>query len=78
MNNHRNISDLLDNLLRGYDNSVRPNFGVVSVTEVLSSMSACVHGSVRTENGRSSAEHSRQQCYSLSHASMRLLPLEPC
>nr|CAD7457157.1 unnamed protein product [Timema tahoe] len=27
MNNHRNISDLLDNLLRGYDNSVRPNFG---------------------------------------------------
>ena len=26
-NNHRNISELLDNLLRGYDNSVRPNFG---------------------------------------------------
>ncbi|XP_068084324.1 gamma-aminobutyric acid receptor alpha-like isoform X2 [Anabrus simplex] len=26
-NNHRNISELLDNLLRGYDNSVRPDFG---------------------------------------------------
>ncbi|KAL0125461.1 hypothetical protein PUN28_004520 [Cardiocondyla obscurior] len=26
-NNHSNISDLLDNLLRGYDNSVRPDFG---------------------------------------------------
>ncbi|XP_014208925.1 gamma-aminobutyric acid receptor alpha-like [Copidosoma floridanum] len=26
-NNHGNISELLDNLLRGYDNSVRPNFG---------------------------------------------------
>ncbi|XP_029667950.1 gamma-aminobutyric acid receptor alpha-like isoform X2 [Formica exsecta] len=26
-NNHGNISDLLDNLLRGYDNSVRPDFG---------------------------------------------------
>uniref|UniRef100_A0A1B0C824 Putative secreted protein n=1 Tax=Lutzomyia longipalpis TaxID=7200 RepID=A0A1B0C824_LUTLO len=26
-NNHANISDLLDNLLRGYDNSVRPDFG---------------------------------------------------
>lgn len=26
-NNHRNISILLDNLLRGYDNSIRPDFG---------------------------------------------------
>ncbi|XP_029161417.1 gamma-aminobutyric acid receptor alpha-like isoform X2 [Nylanderia fulva] len=26
-NNHGNISDLLDNLLRGYDNSIRPDFG---------------------------------------------------
>ncbi|XP_011867697.1 PREDICTED: gamma-aminobutyric acid receptor alpha-like isoform X2 [Vollenhovia emeryi] len=26
-NNHSNISNLLDNLLRGYDNSIRPNFG---------------------------------------------------
>lgn len=26
-NNHQNISTLLDNLLRGYDNSVRPGFG---------------------------------------------------
>ncbi|XP_072758476.1 GABA-gated ion channel isoform X2 [Anoplolepis gracilipes] len=26
-NNHSNISDLLDNLLRGYDNSIRPDFG---------------------------------------------------
>ncbi|XP_046993798.1 gamma-aminobutyric acid receptor alpha-like [Schistocerca americana] len=26
-NNHRNISELLDNLLSGYDNSVRPDFG---------------------------------------------------
>ncbi|KAH8259186.1 hypothetical protein KR026_000494 [Drosophila bipectinata] len=26
-NNHANISELLDNLLRGYDNSVRPGFG---------------------------------------------------
>ncbi|NP_001292813.1 GABA-gated ion channel [Apis mellifera] len=26
-NNHSNISELLDNLLRGYDNSVRPDFG---------------------------------------------------
>lgn len=26
-NNHANISELLDNLLRGYDNSVRPDFG---------------------------------------------------
>lgn len=26
-NNHQNISTLLDNLLRGYDNSVRPDFG---------------------------------------------------
>lgn len=26
-NNHRNISTLLDNLLRGYDNSIRPGFG---------------------------------------------------
>lgn len=26
-NNHANISQLLDNLLRGYDNSVRPDFG---------------------------------------------------
>ncbi|KAG8326459.1 hypothetical protein J6590_039915, partial [Homalodisca vitripennis] len=26
-NNHRNVSELLDNLLRGYDNSVRPGLG---------------------------------------------------
>ncbi|XP_066154466.1 gamma-aminobutyric acid receptor alpha-like [Euwallacea fornicatus] len=26
-NNHQNISILLDSLLRGYDNSIRPNFG---------------------------------------------------
>lgn len=26
-NNHRNVSELLDNLLRGYDNSIRPDFG---------------------------------------------------
>lgn len=26
-NNHQNISSLLDNLLRGYDNSIRPDFG---------------------------------------------------
>lgn len=26
-NNHSNISELLDNLLRGYDNSIRPDFG---------------------------------------------------
>lgn len=26
-NNHSNISELLDNLLHGYDNSVRPDFG---------------------------------------------------
>lgn len=26
-NNHGNISELLDNLLEGYDNSVRPDFG---------------------------------------------------
>lgn len=26
-NSHKNISDLLDNLLRGYDNSIRPDFG---------------------------------------------------
>ncbi|KAH8270179.1 hypothetical protein KR018_005378 [Drosophila ironensis] len=26
-NNHANISQLLDNLLRGYDNSIRPDFG---------------------------------------------------
>lgn len=26
-NNHANISELLDNLLRGYDNSIRPDFG---------------------------------------------------
>lgn len=26
-NNHQNISTLLDNLLRGYDNSIRPDFG---------------------------------------------------
>ncbi|XP_046394287.1 gamma-aminobutyric acid receptor alpha-like [Ischnura elegans] len=41
-NNHRNISDLLDNLLRGYDNSVRPNFGgspaVVEVDIMVRSM----------------------------------------
>lgn len=28
-NNHENISTLLDNLLRGYDNSIRPDFGGV-------------------------------------------------
>lgn len=26
-NNHANISELLDNLLQGYDNSIRPDFG---------------------------------------------------
>lgn len=26
-NNHQNISTLLDNLLSGYDNSIRPDFG---------------------------------------------------
>lgn len=26
-NSHANISNLLDNLLRGYDNSIRPDFG---------------------------------------------------
>jgi hypothetical protein len=26
-NNHRNISEILDGLLRGYDNNVRPDFG---------------------------------------------------
>ncbi|NP_001234887.1 GABA-gated ion channel GRD precursor [Nasonia vitripennis] len=41
-NNHGNISELLDNLLRGYDNSVRPNFGgppaVVEVDIMVRSM----------------------------------------
>ncbi|XP_034246807.1 gamma-aminobutyric acid receptor alpha-like [Thrips palmi] len=41
-NNHKNISDLLDDLLRGYDNSVRPNFGgppaVVEVDIMVRSM----------------------------------------
>ncbi|XP_059609096.1 gamma-aminobutyric acid receptor alpha-like [Phlebotomus argentipes] len=41
-NNHANISDLLDNLLRGYDNSVRPDFGgrpaVVEVDIMVRSM----------------------------------------
>jgi hypothetical protein len=27
LNNHKNISEILDNLMRGYDNSVRPDFG---------------------------------------------------
>lgn len=26
-NNHKNISSLLNNLLQGYDNSIRPDFG---------------------------------------------------
>lgn len=30
-NNHANISELLNNLLRGYDNSVRPGFGGMSL-----------------------------------------------
>ncbi|XP_068907238.1 gamma-aminobutyric acid receptor alpha-like isoform X2 [Tenebrio molitor] len=42
MNNHQNISTLLDNLLRGYDNSVRPDFGgppaVVEVDIMVRSM----------------------------------------
>ncbi|XP_015834304.1 GABA-gated ion channel isoform X1 [Tribolium castaneum] len=42
MNNHQNISSLLDNLLRGYDNSVRPDFGgppaVVEVDIMVRSM----------------------------------------
>ncbi|XP_063224961.1 gamma-aminobutyric acid receptor alpha-like [Bacillus rossius redtenbacheri] len=42
MNSHRNISQLLDNLLRGYDNSVRPDFGgppaVVEVDIMVRSM----------------------------------------
>ncbi|KAL7293830.1 hypothetical protein TKK_0012888 [Trichogramma kaykai] len=41
-NNHANISELLDNLLRGYDNSVRPDFGgppaVVEVDIMVRSM----------------------------------------
>ncbi|CAG9762963.1 unnamed protein product [Ceutorhynchus assimilis] len=41
-NNHQNISALLDNLLKGYDNSVRPNFGgppaVVEVDIMVRSM----------------------------------------
>ncbi|KAK9875604.1 hypothetical protein WA026_009404 [Henosepilachna vigintioctopunctata] len=41
-NNHRNISIILDNLLRGYDNSVRPDFGgspaVVEVDIMVRSM----------------------------------------
>ncbi|CAB3370465.1 gamma-aminobutyric acid receptor alpha-like isoform X2 [Cloeon dipterum] len=41
-NPHRNVSELLDNLLRGYDNSVRPDFGgppaVVEVDMVVRSM----------------------------------------
>ncbi|CAG9854553.1 unnamed protein product [Phyllotreta striolata] len=41
-NNHQNISTLLDNLLRGYDNSVRPDFGgpptVVEVDIMVRSM----------------------------------------
>lgn len=31
-NNHENISELLDNLLRGYDNSVRPDFGGINTS----------------------------------------------
>lgn len=34
-NNHGNISELLDNLLRGYDNSIRPDFGGKSFFFVL-------------------------------------------
>ncbi|GJQ65250.1 Grd [Trypoxylus dichotomus] len=41
-NNHQNISTLLDNLLRGYDNSIRPDFGgppaVVEVDIMVRSM----------------------------------------
>ncbi|XP_060531978.1 gamma-aminobutyric acid receptor alpha-like isoform X2 [Cylas formicarius] len=41
-NNHQNISSLLDNLLRGYDNSIRPDFGgppaVVEVDIMVRSM----------------------------------------
>ncbi|XP_018331768.1 gamma-aminobutyric acid receptor alpha-like [Agrilus planipennis] len=41
-NNHQNISTLLDNLLRGYDNSIRPGFGgppaVVEVDIMVRSM----------------------------------------
>ncbi|XP_049825678.1 gamma-aminobutyric acid receptor alpha-like [Aethina tumida] len=41
-NNHQNISNLLDNLLSGYDNSVRPDFGgppaVVEVDIMVRSM----------------------------------------
>ncbi|XP_044748312.1 gamma-aminobutyric acid receptor alpha-like [Coccinella septempunctata] len=41
-NNHRNISIILDNLLRGYDNSIRPDFGgppaVVEVDIMVRSM----------------------------------------
>ncbi|KAF6199381.1 hypothetical protein GE061_007407 [Apolygus lucorum] len=41
-NHHRNVSELLDNLLRGYDNSVRPGFGgppaVVEVDIMVRSM----------------------------------------
>nr|AOO87783.1 ionotropic GABA-aminobutyric acid receptor [Laodelphax striatellus] len=41
-NHHRNVSELLDNLLRGYDNSIRPGFGgppaVVEVDIMVRSM----------------------------------------
>ncbi|XP_023714026.1 gamma-aminobutyric acid receptor alpha-like isoform X3 [Cryptotermes secundus] len=42
LNNHRNISEILDGLLRGYDNNVRPDFGgppaVVEVDIMVRSM----------------------------------------
>ncbi|XP_075213762.1 gamma-aminobutyric acid receptor alpha-like [Lycorma delicatula] len=41
-NHHKNVSELLDNLLRGYDNSIRPGFGgppaVVEVDIMVRSM----------------------------------------
>lgn len=41
-NSHRDVSDLLDNLLKGYDNSIRPDFGgppaVVEVDIMVRSM----------------------------------------
>ncbi|KAK6619652.1 hypothetical protein RUM43_012409 [Polyplax serrata] len=42
MNTHQNISDILDNLLSGYDNRIRPDFGgppaVVEVDIMVRSM----------------------------------------
>lgn len=34
MNTHQNISDILDNLLSGYDNRIRPDFGGKSLSDL--------------------------------------------